>query len=82
MNEIPEDIEAEAEYEPPITELRQLPDETEDDFLDRVRRVIRRNMLGSHVLDICVIGSALMLLQLLFMVGQLARQAREPGGDK
>ena len=39
-------------------------------------------MLGSHVVDICIVGSALVLLQLLFMVGQLGRQDRDPGGDE
>ena len=82
MDEIPEDVESEAEYEPPIEELRQLSDETDDDFLDRVRRVVRRNMLGSNIVDICIVGSALVLLQLLFMVGQLARQERDTGGDE
>ena len=82
MDEIPEDFGSEVDYEPPVVELRQLPDETQDDFLERVRRVIRRNMLGSHVVDICIVGSALVLLQLLFMVGQLGRQDRDPGGDE
>lgn len=82
MDEISEGFESEAEYEPPVTELLQLPDETEDDFLDRVRRVIRRRMVGSHIVDICIVGSALVLLQLLFMAGQLAGREREPRGDE
>ena len=82
MDEVSKSFKSEAEYEPPIEELRQLPDETAGDFLGRVRRVIRRNMFGSHLVDICVVGSALVLLQLLFLVGQLAHQEPEPEGDE
>ena len=82
MDEIPEDFDSGADYEPPVLELRQLADETPGDFLERVQRAIRRNMLGSHVLDICIVGSALVLLQLLFMVGQLVRQERDAEGDE
>jgi hypothetical protein len=69
-----------SEDDPALEELRQLRDETDPGFLRRVSYSIRRRQFGAHVVDACLLGSAMALLQLVLFVGQALNQDRGKKG--
>ena len=73
---------SEEEMGPPV-DLSPL---TEDDgyspFVGRVRRALHRRLLGSSVLEFCVVGPAVVALELLLMIGSIFRGHESNGGSR
>ena len=71
---------SEADMGAPIDFSLLTEDDGDSPFVGRVRRSVHRRLLGSSVLEFCLVGPVVVVMELVLMIGSVFRGDESSGG--